>query len=225
LKEKHRGSARSADECFLSNEYLSIEKGEPILKKAARTAENPAVKKMSQEIANRMPVTNIVEVILDVEQWVGLSKNFRPLSGHESKIEDYDLRFVSTSFSYGCNVGPVQTERCLQKYSRKQISWLFNHHITEYRLNKGIEKLINTYSLFDLPKIWGTGESVSGDGTYWNMYTNNLLAEHHIRYGQYGGIGYYHVSDQYIALFSNFIPCGVYGPHATERRITPERCR
>ena len=42
------------------------------------------------------------------------------------------------------------------------------------------------------------------------MYTNNLLAEHHIRYGKYGGIGYYHVSDQYIALFGNFIPCGVY---------------
>ena len=25
----------------------------------------------------------------------------------------------------------------------------------------------------------------------------------------YGGIGYYLVSDQYIALFSRFIPCGV----------------
>ncbi len=30
------------------------------------------------------------------------------------------------------------------------------------------------------------------------------------RYGGYGGIGYYHVSDKYIALFSHFIPCGVY---------------
>lgn len=29
-------------------------------------------------------------------------------------------------------------------------------------------------------------------------------------YGGYGGIGYYHVSDMYIALFSHFIPCGVY---------------
>src|ERR687897_128410 len=26
----------------------------------------------------------------------------------------------------------------------------------------------------------------------------------------YGGIGYYHVSDTYVALFSNFIPCGVW---------------
>jgi TnpA family transposase len=32
-------------------------------------------------------------------------------------------------------------------------------------------------------------------------------SESHIRYG---GIGYYHVSDRYIALFSHFIPCGVY---------------
>jgi len=44
----------------------------------------------------------------------------------------------------------------------------------------------------------------------WDLYENNLLSEYHIRYGGYGGIGYYHVSDNYIALFSRFIPCGVY---------------
>jgi TnpA family transposase len=42
------------------------------------------------------------------------------------------------------------------------------------------------------------------------MYEQNLLAEYHIRYGGYGGIGYYHVSDTYIALFAHFIPCGVW---------------
>jgi len=40
------------------------------------------------------------------------------------------------------------------------------------------------------------------------VYENNLLAERHIRYGGYGGIGYYHVAGDYIALFSRFIPCG-----------------
>lgn len=42
------------------------------------------------------------------------------------------------------------------------------------------------------------------------MYEQNLLSEYHIRYGGYGGIGCYHVSDMYIALFSHFIPSGVY---------------
>jgi hypothetical protein len=41
----------------------------------------------------------------------------------------------------------------------------------------------------------------------WNLYEQNLLSEYHIRYG---GIGYYHVSDTYVALFSHFIPCGVW---------------
>jgi TnpA family transposase len=44
----------------------------------------------------------------------------------------------------------------------------------------------------------------------WDLYERNLLSERHVRYGGYGGIGYYHVSDTYVALFSHFIPCGVW---------------
>ena len=61
-----------------------------------------------------------------------------------------------------------------------------------------------------MPKLWGSGKSASADGTKWDLYEQNLLSEYHIRYGGYGGIGYYHVSDNYIALFSHFIPCGVW---------------
>jgi TnpA family transposase len=36
------------------------------------------------------------------------------------------------------------------------------------------------------------------------------MPSYSIRYGGYGGIAYHHVSDTYIALFSHFIPCGVW---------------
>ena len=36
------------------------------------------------------------------------------------------------------------------------------------------------------------------------------MAEYHIRYGGYGGIAYHHVADNYIALFTHFITCGVW---------------
>jgi TnpA family transposase len=78
------------------------------------------------------------------------------------------------------------------------------------KLEEAITAVINAYNLFPLPKIWGSGKSASADGTRWNLYEQNLLSEYHIRYGGYGGIGYYHVSDTYIALFSHFIPCGVW---------------
>src|SRR5699024_11784889 len=77
-------------------------------------------------------------------------------------------------------------------------------------LDQAIQYITNAYNQFDLPKHWGEGKRASADGTMWDLYEQNLLSENHIRYGGYGGIGYYHVSDTYIALFSNFIPCGVW---------------
>jgi TnpA family transposase len=70
--------------------------------------------------------------------------------------------------------------------------------------------VINAYNGFALPKLWGSGHHASADGMKWDLYEQNLLAEYHIRYGGYGGVGYYHVSDTYVALFSHFIPCGVW---------------
>lgn len=210
LQKEHHEAAEKINQNFMDNEYLSIINSEPVLKRAVSKKVSQQQEKFSKLVASKMPLTDIISVLVDVENWLKVSRKLKPISGYEPKLDDYDLRFIATSFAYGCNVGPVQAERSLKKYSRKQIAWLFNHHITEFRLNKISEEIIKAYKQFELPYIWGDGESASVDGTYWDMYTNNLLAEHHIRYGKYGGIGYYHVSDQYVALFGNFIPCGVY---------------
>ena len=58
--------------------------------------------------------------------------------------------------------------------------------------------------------MWGAGQTAAADGTKYELCDQNLLAEYHIRYGSYGGIAYHHVADNYIALFSHFIPCGVW---------------
>jgi TnpA family transposase len=70
--------------------------------------------------------------------------------------------------------------------------------------------LQNLYSQFELPKLWGTGASAAADGTHFETFKNNLLAARHFRYGKTGGIAYRHISDNYIALFSRFIGCGIY---------------
>jgi TnpA family transposase len=61
--------------------------------------------------------------------------------------------------------------------------------------------------------LWGLGKSGSADGTKWDLYPQNLMSEYHIRYGGYGGIGYYLVADSYIALFSRFSTCGSWEGH------------
>jgi len=98
----------------------------------------------------------------------------------------------------------------VQGVSRKQVAWLNLKRTTEARLDKAIAKINSEYKKYRLIECWGSGSSVSADGKLWDLYEDNLLSEYHIRYGSYGGIAYYHVSDTYIALFSRFIPCGVY---------------
>jgi TnpA family transposase len=98
----------------------------------------------------------------------------------------------------------------LSGVDRRDLSWVNQQHITEEKLDEAIRAVIAAYNRFQLPKFWGTGKRASADGTKWEIFEQNLLAEYYIRYGGYGGIGYYHVSDTYIALFSHFIPCGVW---------------
>lgn len=165
---------------------------------------------VDQAITASMPQISILDLLTETEQWLDLHRLFGPLSGFDAKIDDPRKRFISTLFCYGCNLGPSQTARSVKGLSRKQVAWLNLRHVTEERLDKAIVKVINAYNQFALPKYWGSGKRASADGTKWNLYEQNLLSEYHIRYGGYGGIGYYHVSDMYIALFSNFIPCGVH---------------
>ncbi|MGR3280291.1 Tn3 family transposase, partial [Acaryochloris marina NIES-2412] len=132
------------------------------------------------------------------------------LSGFDTKIIDPVERYITTTFCYGCNIGPNQLARSLPGTDRRQIWWIHHRHISEEKIQQAITGIIDSYNRFSLPKVWGSGKQASVDGTKWDMYEQNLLAEYHIRYGGYGGIGYYHISDTYIALFSHFIPCGVW---------------
>jgi TnpA family transposase len=62
---------------------------------------------------------------------------------------------------------------------------------SSHKLQAAITIAIEGNNRFNLPKYWGTGDRASVDGTKWDIYENNLLAEYHIRYGGYGGIAYY----------------------------------
>ncbi len=202
--------ADEVDERFPENVHADILEGRLVLRKGQRAEVSSAIATVDRLIAERLPESSIVDVLIDASQWLDLHRFFRPIAGTESQVEDLPRRVITTLFCYGCNLGPTQTARSIKGFSRRQVAWLNLKYVTEDVLEKAIVEVINTYNKFDLPGYWGSGKSASADGTKWSVYEDNLLSEYHIRYGGYGGIGYYHVSDKYVALFSHFIPCGVH---------------
>lgn len=207
-KGLHR-SSRITDKGFPSNTQAQFENGKLVIKRPKRAWVKGAAG-LKREIENRIKPINLLDILSDTERWLNWTRFFKPLSGHVAKIIEPVARYIATTFCYGCGLGPTQLSRSLKNFDPRQLFRVNQRHVTPGKLKEAINVLINGYNRFALPKYWGSGKHASVDGTKWDIYEQNLLAEYHIRYGGYGGIGYYHVSDTYIALFSQFIPCGVY---------------
>ncbi len=212
LQAKLNQKIQDVDSGFPTNEAFSIKKGKFTLKKVKKRPEPEGYEMIDKLITERTPLINILDVFTDTEHWLNWTSKFGPRSGLEGKLDNDTKRYIATTFCYGCFLGPTQTSQSLKEFDRWKISYVNQHHVDEEKIQSIIVDLINQYNKFDIIKCWDSGqkESASADGTKWDIYEQNLLSEYHIRYGGWGGVGYYHVSSTYIALFSKFIPCGVW---------------
>jgi TnpA family transposase len=85
-----------------------------------------------------------------------------------------------------------------------------NKHADARRIHKASADVINAFAKLDVARMWGDGQAAAVDGSQIETWEKNLLAESSIRYGGFDGIAFRLISDTYIALFSHFIPCGVW---------------
>lgn len=212
LRAQLVATANAVDRDYLGNACFNIVKGRPTLTRLLKKPEPDGFQAVEAALTKKLQALNLslLDVLGDTMRWLGWGQFFGPLSGHESKLDDEARRQILTTFAYGTGLGPTQVSKSVTGVSDRQISFLNQRHVTTENLEAAICAVINAYNRFWLPKLWGDGKRAGADGTKWDLYENNLLSESHIRYGGYGGIAYYHVSDNYIALFSHFIPCGVW---------------
>ena len=161
-------------------------------------------------LRERMPERTLLGILARTAHWRGRQRRFSPASGSDPKLKDPFSRYVITTFCYGTNLGPAQAARHIAGVSAHELGTTARRHVTIEKLNRAIADVVNAFMELDLIKVWGDGSVVAADGTQVDTFIDNLLAEASIRYGGTGGIGYYHISDTYIALFSRFIPVGVW---------------
>ena len=200
------------DSKLQGDDQLSFDdEGDPVLKKVPAAPVPKNMEKFSDAVNEQMPERTVLDILCNVEHWLNWTRHLGPLSGSEPKIANAAERYILTTFAYGCNLGPTQTARHVRgETTYHQLSYTNQRHVSADTLQRAICDIINAYHRLDLPKCWGSGERAAADGTKFETYENNLLSEYHIRYQGYGGIAYTHVSDQYIALFTHFINCGMW---------------
>ena len=212
LKAELTKIADEIDKTTPKNAALTIAKnGELILQKIEKQEVSATAKKLAEAIVDRMPERNLLDILSHVEFHTKFTRHFGPLSGSDPKLEKPSERYLLTMFTYGCNLGPAQAARHMRGViSARMLSFVNHRHINANKLEASLVDLLDNYHRFRLPKFWGDGKHAAADGTKYDLYEQNLMAEYHIRYGGYGGIAYHHVSDLYVALFSHFIACGTW---------------
>ncbi|WP_454456361.1 Tn3 family transposase [Thauera phenylacetica] len=186
--------------------------GEPVLRKPIAREIPPSAMSLQNALTQRMPARHILDVLANIEHWMGFTRHFGPLSGNMAKLKQPAERYLLTIFAMGCNLGPTRAARHLGNsgVTPHMLSFVNRRHLSLESLEAAQRELNEVYLRLDLPKIWGDGKTVAADGTQYDFYDENLLAGYHFRYRKMGAVAYRHVANNYIAVFRHFIPPGVW---------------
>ena len=190
---------------------INEEEGVPVLKKYDPKPKNEHAEKIEQKIKERMPERSLLDILCNAHYYSGWADVFGPVSGTDSKLENPLETYVLLPFCYGTGMGPTQTTKHVRfNIEPKTLSRANRKHVNIKMLDKANVRINNVTNSLPLIKAWGEGLRGAGDGTFADIHDDNLISEQHFRYRQKGGIAYHHIADNYIAIFSTFIQCGVW---------------
>ncbi|MFF0312149.1 Tn3 family transposase [Streptosporangium sp. NPDC004379] len=204
-------TAAAVDAGYPGNTDLVLEGGRPVLRRRKGTERSKEALKLEEAVHDRLPQRDLLDILTRTAYQLGWHHHFGPASGSDPKISEALGRYVLTVFTYGTLLGPAQVAAHMRgKVSAAELARGANQHATSEKVAKASSTVINAFNRLDITSVWGDGKTVAADGSQVETWENNLLAESHIRYGGYGGLAYRHISNTYVALFSHFIPCGVW---------------
>ena len=106
-------AVQATDRSFPDNADLRIENGEPILRRPDKAAGPSGKLAIELLVAERLEPTNLLDVLRDTEHWLHWTRFFGPISGHDAKLDDPLTRYLTTTFCYGCQLGPSQAAQSL----------------------------------------------------------------------------------------------------------------
>jgi hypothetical protein len=124
LKSWLAQTASSVDEGYPNNTSVVInEVGEPVLKRPPSRTNRPSLQALEAIIEERMPERNLIDILRNVDYWTNFTRHFGPFSGSDPKLDRANERYLLTTFTYGCNLGPTQAARLISSrlvYSSRQ---------------------------------------------------------------------------------------------------------
>jgi TnpA family transposase len=173
--------------------------------------ETQRVDELTNLIKARMEPVSIIDIIVDVDKLTGFLDIFETVGYKEAMTrEEKATRLIATFLCYGCNIGPTQTERSTG-VSASSIVYIRRRYCSEENLLKALGFLSDCQHQTWLASAYGDGTGFITDGTMYPAPKKSMHTMPHFRYSKGRGvISYPLVSDQYVAMITQAIPCSQY---------------
>ncbi|MET9777233.1 Tn3 family transposase, partial [Streptomyces sp. NPDC006367] len=211
LRERLTTIAETVDAGYPDNKDLTIDPvtGVPSLALRRAGERTASAEKLEEALSERLPARSVLEHLARAAHWTDWWKRPGPRSGSEPKLKEPLPRYVTTAFVYGSGLGPAQAVRHMRgSVAAHELGAIAKLH---HPGSQPVRRRRRQRPRRPGPdRGVGNGSVAAVDGTMMDTVIDNLLAETSIRYGGYGGIAHHLVSDTYVALFSPFVPCGVW---------------
>ncbi|MBA2651409.1 MAG: Tn3 family transposase [Tatlockia sp.] len=214
IKEEMSQNIRQLDNGFPKNELVNIvkKKGKPWIELSplVKIEEPKFIQRLKEAVLAKWGVIDLLDILKEVDLRENFTNCFSTAGNREIlDRETIRKRLLLCNFAIGTNAGLKRTAGA----SKGAVTFEEMRHIKNFFLNKDdLREAINTVvnSIFRIrnPKIWrSVSTACAADSKQFGCFTKNLLTEWSPRHHSSGVMIYWHVSDQYICVYSQMKTC------------------
>lgn len=214
LKSEMRKYIGAFDQGLPENKLVHIikKKGKPwiLLSPLQKVEEPKLIQRMKEAILNKWGIIDLLDMLKEVDLRENFTSCFSTAGNREIlDRETIRKRLLLCIFAIGTNTGLKRTAGA----SRGSTTFEELRHIKKFFMNKDdLREAINTTvnAIFRIrnPKIWrSVSTACAADSKQFSCFEKNLMTEWSPRHHDSGVMIYWHVSDQYICVYSQLKTC------------------
>ena len=166
--------------------------------------------RLEETVTSRLPLIDLPDLLIEVDQWTGFSQDLRHLSGHEPRRPDFLPVLYAALLSQGCNFGFARMAQ-MADISADRLAWCTAWYSAGGHPQRCHRRPWSTFTIgLPLTQRWGGGTLSSSDGQRIPVAGKIRNATALRRYFRSQGLTYYTwTSDQLSQYGTKVIPATV----------------
>jgi TnpA family transposase len=197
------------DRLLTRNGKVRMEKGRVVVSPLEAEERPERVEHLEDDITARLPLLDLPDLLIEVDQWTGFSHHLRHLNGREPHRPTSLPVLYAALLSQGCNFGFARMAQMADS-SADRLAWCTTWYLREDTLKAATDALVNFHHRLLLSQRWGGGTLSSSDGQRIPVAGKIRNATALRRYFLSQGLTFYSwTSDQFVQYGTKVVPATI----------------